>query len=778
MKRIIDVMLLFAAGLFAETIGAIEVTSTSKAMRQDALESLVRSCIASRAGDELTARSLSEDIKKLAQSGKIDDVRTEIKRGADGRAVLVFIITPKPIIDEIRIVGNRQMKLRRLKNQITSVVGQQVDEETIAADRKAMLKKYTDDGYFGTEIKTLRDLNEEGNVVITFAINEATHCKLHKVYFKNNTAYSQGELRGAIQTQRQWWRYIFRFGNFFNADTIPIDKDKLVKLYVEKGYMDFTVTEVIQQKIENDKWIDITFVLSEGQPYTVGTITMKGNKVFSTEDLLAVTTTKSGDVHDTVRENADIDAMRARYDTRGYIDLRLYPMYNRNPETHIVNIEYQIMEGEPSSIRNIDITGNTTTKDEVVRRELSIMPGQLGNNGKIKVSKQRIQNLGYFSSVEILPVNTDQPNMKDLRIELAERSTGQLSVGAGFSTEDNAIGFIEVSETNFDLKRALTGEWPPKGDGQKLRSRLQVGSKLSTFILSHTEPWFLDQRLELTTDFFLRNRNEDDYDERHLGMGQMLSWPFAFQIPFTNAIENWRIGIGYRVEQIKISHVTSHDLGTEIYSRGYIPSTILTDNKGKEFVPRLYFRLVRDTRDAFIFPTRGSRIVFQTELVTEALGGYETYGRISLEGAKYFPLSKRLTLKLSADYSTNTNTRAKIFDRYFAGGVGSVRGFRRRDVAPFDRYDDGVGGNSMLTGTVELITPVNDVLYFSVFCDAGNAWWDCYEARLDDICVSVGFGIQLKMLPVSVYYGYPIETNDDFIGRDSGRLHFNMGFNF
>ena len=258
----------------------------------------------------------------------------------------------------------------------------------------------------------------------------------------------------------------------------------------------------------------------------------------------------------------------------------------------------------------------------------------------------------------------------------------------------------------------------------------------------------------------------------------MLSWPFAFRIPFTNFIENWRVGIGYRVEQIKISDVTKHKCGTEIYSHGYVPDEILLDNKGHEFVPRLYFRLARDTRDTFIFPTRGSRIVFQTELVTEALGGYETYGRISLEGAKYFPLSKRLTLKLAAEYITNTNEKAKIFDRFFAGGVGSVRGFRRRDVAPFDRYDDGLGGNSMLTGTVELLTPIKDVFYFSVFCDAGNAWWDAYDVHLDDVCVSVGFGIQLKMLPISIYYGYPIETNDDFIGKDNGRIHFNMGFTF
>ena len=641
-----------------------------------------------------------------------------------------------------------------------------------------MLKKYTDDGYYGTEIKTLRTLTEEGNLILTFAINEETHCKLHKVYFKNNTVFTESELREAIVTQRQWWRYIFRMGNFFNPDLLPLDKDKLRRLYATRGYMDCEVTEIIQEKIEDGAWIDITFVLNEGQPYKIGNITMTGNTAFTEKELLGKTKARTGDIHSTITEDEDLSVIKAPYEKKGYIDLKVYPHYSKNSEKHVVDVEYRVSEGRPVHIRNISIMGNTITDDEVIRRELNIAPGDLGDNSKIRSSRARIQNLGYFSSVEMLPVETDQPDLKDLRIELKERPTGQLSVGAGFSSEDNAIAFIEFTESNFSLYRLLTGQWPPKGAGERLRARLQVGSNVTNLVISHTEPWFLDHRLELNTDLFIRKRYEDEYYQRNLGIGQMLSWPVAFMIPGTEHIESWRIGIGYRVEQIKIGDVTTRSPLAAKFSKGYVKDLILADEEGIDTVPRLIFRMTRDTRDAFMFPTRGSRVLFQSELLTKAIGSYETYGRFTLEGSKYYPISKALTLKLRADYATNTNEKAGIFDRFFGGGVGSVRGFNRGDVAPFDVFDDSIGGNSMLTGSVELLTPIKDIMYFSVFADAGNSWWKSFDMRLDDLCYSVGFGFQLKMLPISIFYGHPIQTSEDFIGKKSGRIHFNMGFTF
>ena len=209
----------------------------------------------------------------------------------------------------------------------------------------------------------------------------------------------------------------------------------------------------------------------------------------------------------------------------------------------------------------------------------------------------------------------------------------------------------------------------------------------------------------------------------------------------------------------------------------FVRGHILADEEDSYVANRLLWRVSRDTRNAYLFPTRGSRISLQTEFVTKALGSYETYGKLDLAATKYIPIFRDFILKLDANYGSATGDDAAIFDRYFAGGIGTVRGFKRRKVAPVDCYEDPLGGNSIVTGTVELIKPVMNFMYVSTFLDAGNVWWDELEMKLDDLNYSVGVGVQFKTVPVSIYYGYPIETTYDHI-RKSGRLHFNIGITY
>ena len=259
-------------------------------------------------------------------------------------------------------------------------------------------------------------------------------------------------------------------------------------------------------------------------------------------------------------------------------------------------------------------------------------------------------------------------------------------------------------------------------------------------------------------------------------MGQILSWPVSFRIPGLDHIENWRMGVGYRIEHVKISDVDTHDPDKAMEKGDFVKGHILADEEDSYWANRLIMRFVRDTRNAFNYPTRGSRAVFQAEYVTEALGRYESYGRYSLNYTKYTPFVRDLILKLDAGYSTSDGDKAAIFDRYFAGGIGTVRGFKRRDVAPVDCFKDPLGGNSMFTGTVEIIKPVKDFMYVSTFLDAGNVWWD--EFDFGELNYSVGVGVQFKALPVSIYYGHPISTAYDHLDGKSGRIHFNIGISY
>ncbi len=782
-RRLLNVALvvscLFVGAVYGDVIGKIVVKPQADKVMQEPMEQLVFSSISSKVGDNFNPSTLSEDIRKLILSGKVSDVKTAVERESDGRLTLVFTVIPKPMVNEISIQGNEKYKDGRLKNLIKTEKYKLLDDAQLAADRKAILDKYRDAGYYGTEVNTTTSKNDDGSVDIAFVIREEKRFKLKRVYFKNNTAFSESELRDIVQTQRQWWRYILRFGNYYNKEMQAIDKDKLQKAYGTKGFMDFAVSDILVEPLpDNPKWVTVTFVLQEGSPYTIGKISMEGPKLFTAETLLAKSTSKSGDVHDSEREQLDISLMKVEYERLGYIDLKLYATHEKHMDTKIVDVNYHVSEGAPANVRNIDITGNTITKDEVVRRELAIAPGDLADAGKIRVSKSRLLNLGYFENVDILPATTGESGTKDLKIELKEKATGQLSLGAGFSSEDNAIAFVEFSETNFDLWRLLNMEWPPKGDGQKLRARVQVGSKVSNISLSHTEPWFLDRRLELMTDFFLRHRYESEYDQRNIGGGMMLSWPITFRILGTDHIENWRMGLGFRLEHVRVSDVDRHSPESAMEKGDFVRGHILAEEEDSYVANRLIWRLTRDTRNAFLFPTRGSKINVQSEFVTEALGSYETYCRFDLGATKYIPVFLDYILKLDANYGTATGDDVAIFDRYFAGGIGTVRGFKRRDVAPVDCFEDPLGGNSILTATIELIKPVKNFCYLSTFVDAGNVWWDDFEAKLDDLNYSVGVGIQFKALPVSIYYGHPIETTYDHLEGKNGRLHFNIGITY
>ena len=426
----------FCVSAWAESIGKIVVKSTSPDMNQETLEQIVFSTIGSKAGDTFNAATVSEDIRKLMQNEQFDDVKMSTDRTDDSRVIVTFTVTPSPIVKAIRIQGAKMYKEKKLRRHIKHAEGALLDDVQLASDRKAIMNKYREAGFYGTQVNTVKSANPNGGIDVTFVVTEEERHKLKKVYFKNNTVFTESELRSAIVTQRQWWRYILRFGNYYNSEQSALDKDKLQRLYGQKGYMDFAVPDIIVKKTEgNDKWVEVTYILEEGSPYTINNIELSGAKRFTAEELLASTASKAGDVHDSEREEVDINRMKAKYEILGYIDLRLWATHKKDTVAKKVDVLYSVVEGRPATIRNIDIAGNTITRDEVVRRELVIAPKDLADNGKIRLSKHRIMNLGFFETVDILPVSTDEPDVKDLRIDLGKRKRFETleftSVGSG-----------------------------------------------------------------------------------------------------------------------------------------------------------------------------------------------------------------------------------------------------------------------------------------------------------------------------------------------------------
>lgn len=766
--------------LNAAPVGQITVEVTRGKVLLEALEQLVFSTIQTRKGAEFSPATLTADIAALYKTGSFSDVQTSSTTAADGSIKLLFVVTPKKTVTELAVEGNTAYKSKSLLRLLKHPINVPLDDAKLAADRMALMEKYRGGGYYGTTVTTrLTDHEDEITATLTYVIQETSRAKLKKVLFEGNTVFTDSELRENLLTKRAWWRYIFRFGNYFNDQFLQYDKDKLRELYATKGYLDFSVEDVVLQYDDNRKWVCPVFKLYEGKPYTIGKVTLNGNKHFTSEELLAKTTSRSGEVYSSTVANQDLIAMRREYEVLGYGDLKFVPVQNLNRDTQIVDIEYRVEEGIPSRIKDILIVGNDITQDRVIRRELAIQPGDLCDAGKINLSKQRLNNLEYFESVEIFPVATPVPDLKDLRIDLKEKRTGSVSLGAGFSSEDSVLGFLEFTETNFDVRRMFN--WPPKGAGQRFRTYVSIGSDVQNVSISLVEPALLDRNLELSTDLFLSTRYEDEYDERHMGGSVMLSWPIAFSLPGTKHVEYWRMGVGLRAEQIRISDVDDDPYDDSMeYSDDAIIYNI-DEDEGSHWANRLILRMSRDTRDRFRFPTKGSRVLLEGELITAALGSYSNYARFHAGGDKYLPVVKDFTLKIGLDAWAATHISGddiRIFDRYFGGGYGTIRGFKRRDVSPVNYNENPIGGLTMVMGTVELLKPIKDFMYLSVFSDIGNTWWDSFEFDPSELNMSVGVGIQFIALPIRLDYGYPVMTHGDHLDGKSGRFHFNIGYTF
>lgn len=778
---------IMAGRAWAVQVSRINVEFAGGEAQQSSLEELVFSTIATRVGEELVPTTLSADIETLFRTGSFDDVKSNVDVGADNKVTVTYVLSPKKIVRKFRIEGNKVYSTRNLNKQITHETGRILDDQILAANRTAIMEKYKQAGYHGTLVTTRTEQRDDGSIEVVFAVQESPRAKLKGVEFVGYTAFTEAELNSVLLTRRQWWRYILRFGNYFNEQPLIVDRDRLRELYATRGYLDFAVEEVTFEYNEKRTWVTPIFKIYEGPQYRLGALTVTGSKLFSSEQLLAKATAKSGDNYSSTRMNDDLNAMRQEYEQLGYVDLKFLPVHNRNRETAIVDIDYRVEEGLPARVRDILTSGNDITQNKVILRELTILPGDLCDPGKIKISRQRLENLNYFESVEILPTVTNAPDLRDLRIDLKEKATGNISVGAGFSSEDSVMGFLEYSESNFDVRRLF--DWPPKGAGQRFRTYVGIGSEVQNISISLTEPALFDRHLEWTNEIFVSSRYEDEYDERHIGFSSTLSWPVALSFPWNDGPDtNWRMGVGARFEHINISNVDDppvdfldpdisqgHDFGDSLVHYD------INDDEGGYLANRLTWRLARDTRDRFRFPTRGSRLAFDVEAVTAALGSYSNYGKFHLGGVKYLPVVQDFVLKMSLDgwFAEHfSGDDIRIFDRYFGGGYGTLRGFKRRDVGPVNLNDNPVGGLSMMASTFELVKPIKDFVYISVFTDIGNVWWNSFDIDPSDLNASIGIGLQFKALPVRLDYGYPVMTSGDHLDGANGRFHFNIGYSF
>jgi len=709
-----------------------------------------------KVGQPYSNQVVEEDIAALYKTGAIQNVRIFAQPEGDGVKVIVAVQT-RAILREIEISGAERIKPGRLRKEIKLKLNQAVDEKQLEEARQKIIEVYQGRGFTDVSVQFRVDPIDEkrGTARVVYTVNEGVKGAVRQVHFEGNAHFSEKVLRKQMKTRGKTLVYFLDKSGRFDEVQLEQDLDKVREFYQNHGYIDVEIKNVRRERTEKGPMI-ITIVIAEGPQYHVRKLTVTGYQHAREDRIRGLLKMKEGSVYSPKQLRDDAKAVADAYGSGGYVDLVILPE-GAPAGPALIDVTYKIEEGDRSFVNRINIEGNTRTKDKVIRREVLVAPGDVFNTVRVDVTKKRLENLGYFAKVETYPEETDIPGRKDLTILLQEKRTGSLSFGGGFSTVDKLVGFAELTQGNFDLFN-----WPSfTGGGQKFRLRIQYGTQRRDFILTLTEPYFLDRRLSLTGQLFYTEANYLSalYDQRNYGVMFELRKPINSYMYLT---------LGYTLQDVDIFNVA-----------GSAPDFIQSQ-KGSFVESKIFSSIVVDSRDNALLSHRGQRITFSPMIAGGFLGGDTQIYGLDLEGSQYFHLPKDLILLINGEIATvnqwGNGTEVPIFERLFLGGSNNLRGFPFREVGPQENGEP-IGGQSMWRTTVELTFPIIEKARGAVFYDTGFVNSSAWSFGFNHIASDIGIGIRLDLPigPLRLDYGYPIQR-DGYNG--GGHFNFNVGYQF
>ncbi len=708
-----------------------------------------------KVGAAYSETTVEDDIRALYNTGRIQNVRIFGEPAGNGVRVQVILAT-RALVTEIEIDGAQSFKAKALRGKIKFKVPSPADAEALEEGRQNIIDYYQRKGFTGVDVQLQLVTNEaRGTARAVYTINEGEKGAVRQVRFEGNTHFSDRVLRRQMKTKAQTIISFFDKSGRLDQAQLQQDLDSVREFYQNHGYIDIAIPEVRQERLA--KGVRIVVVVNEGTQYRVGKLTFQGQEVAKEQGLRALVKMKEGSIYTPKGLTDDMKAITDGYGAGGYVDLDIAPQGTPGGPG-LIDLTYNIREGDRSFVERVNITGNTRTKDKVLRREISILPGDVFNTVRVETSKNRLENLGYFEKVDTYPEDTGVPGRKDLLVQVQEKRTGALNFGAGFSTIESLLGFVELTQGNFDLLNYPTFT----GGGQKFRARVQIGTQQQNYLISLTEPYFLDQRLSLGGDLFYREASflSSVYDQRNYGFAIDLRKPVN---PFLS------VSLDYRLEEIDILNVD------------VLASPLIQQEAGNRLKSQVSTTVLWDTRDSVFLTRRGHRVVFTPQIAGGFLGGNtQTYG-FDLEGSQYFlfPYDVILTLngEIGAIDTWGSGDRVPLFDRLFLGGANDLRGFNFRDVGPKDQNGEPLGGLSLARATIEATVPIIPRVRGAVFYDTGFVNAGAYDFGTQHLVSDFGFGLRLDLPigPLKIDYGIPIQKDNN---NNGGKIQFSVGYQF
>ncbi|MCX5661669.1 MAG: outer membrane protein assembly factor BamA [Planctomycetota bacterium] len=698
-------------------------------------EKLVRNQIRLNVGEPYDARVVQEDIVRITHLGRFGSVRARVEPKADGTVVLSYQVEEQPLLTFVQTVGNKAITDQELLDLVRLRAGDPIDQFLIDRGIQEIKRAYQKKGYFVTDVVVDKDmLNESG--VLLYRVREGPQPRVRGLRFEGNVVFTDDQLRSKIKSKTYIW--ILRKGEM-NREQLDTDATLVRDFYRDRGYLDAEVGRRIDLSPDQKNAV-VVFVVHEGLRYTVDKIRIDGVQLFQREQILEAVPLKVGDIFSTDRLKKSQEAILNQYGDLGFIEAKVEVERLFHENEPMVDLQVKVSEGMPYLVNKMSVKGNQLTQEKVVERQYrKLRPGERFVRSGIAETEQRLNESSLFSEAKVSIQGDASQESRDVITEIKERNTGSLSFGAGVSSDAGVIGAIDLVQRNFDIADVpeSAGEFFTgksfRGAGQYFALSLQPGNQTSRYSVTFREPYLLDSDFFLDSSLFYFTRDRDQYQEQRIGGTVALGQRFG---------DVWSASLRARGELIDISDVQSS-----------APVDVF-DVQGNSAITSLGFFVTRNTTDSRIFPTHGNRWEVGVSRAG-LLGGDYDFNMISSDFRQYWTIDedffgRRTVLSLRQEIGQIFDGDVPVFERLYAGGQRSFRGFSYRGAGPRGiRFDtkalgsDPIGGSFLFLLGLEYNFPVfQDIVRVVFFTDTGTVQ---KETGLDQYRVSIGTGVRIKI---------------------------------
>ena len=758
---ILALVVLYTAGvgmpLYAQDSMPLVTSVTVRGQKRIELQA-IEGRLTLKANDRFTADALREQVKILYGTGYFEDVQVETETAGSGVSV-GFVVREKPFITEIVFDGNEELSDDKLKEKITiksqSFLEQQQGKESAEKIRLA----YQEDGFYNCQVIPVIQTVDEDRKRLTYFIKEGTKAKVRQINFEGMRAVTKEEMFKVTATREwiPWYGLITQLkvpsllsdAGVLKREELGNDIERMREVYLNKGYLNVQISQPTLQLSDDKKWFEVAYAIVEGEPFTVQEIGFRGNTVFEDHELREGLGIKAGEIFQRAKIRGEITRITDLYGAKGYAFADVVPNVTPDNNARTATIILNVKEGEMMRIREIHVTGNDKTRDNVVRRELRLDEQDVIDTLALKRSFQRLNNLNFFETVEILPQQVDVDKV-DLNVKVKEKPTGQFSIGGGFSTLDKLVAIADITEGNIG------------GKGWLGRIRGQLGQQRSLGLITFRNPYVNDSYNALQLDIYKSATNYISYFEDKAGVS--VTWS-RWLSEYVNA------SASLFGEQLEYSNP----------QEGLCPDLIplICGQLGTQSSTGVRTMISRDTRDYYLDPRTGWRMSLAVDYGTPTLGGTNHFYKYNADVIKYTPLIYDTRFSIHVRYGEVAGIEGKpipLTERFFVGGINTMRGFVFGRAGPVTPSGSLLGAakqlifNNDLIFTISSEAKLNGVLFF----DYGNGFDDNEPVKFSSLRSAVGFEARWisPFGPLRAAYGFNLDPRPN---ERQGVFEFTIG---